>query len=152
MATSGDNHCTIAKLEHTKLTPGAGQVAWDGLPCAYGKASALSPGWQHKNRPIQRMETVWKCMAGHGNIWNLILDILYQNSNSTWKYDRYVETGGLTQRIWSPPLVDECWSGVGNKFSSSAVARTKGPPHAIEYCYSFSVWIETRKLNKQVWS
>lgn len=38
-------------LVTTKLTPGVGQVAWDGLPCACGKASALSPGWQCKNRP-----------------------------------------------------------------------------------------------------
>lgn len=43
LVTTCDKHCTVAGSEHTKLTPGVGQVAWDGLPCACGKASALSP-------------------------------------------------------------------------------------------------------------
>ena len=49
LVTTCDKHCTVAGSEHTKLTPGVGQVAWDGLPCACGKASALSPGCRRKN-------------------------------------------------------------------------------------------------------
>jgi hypothetical protein len=49
LVTTCDKHCTVAGSEHTKLTPGVGQVVWDGLPCACGKASALSPGCRRKN-------------------------------------------------------------------------------------------------------